>query len=136
MIRTIAILTVISVIGVGLLAFGATSPAAAAAQDDVKQAYVNKCAVCHGEDGAGKTAKGKKLKVKAVQETVKKMTVAQMEEIVTKGKDPDMDAFGKDLGPDMVKQITAYYRSLAAIFSRRMPGAREPETATSFVASA
>jgi mono/diheme cytochrome c family protein len=75
--------------------------------------YADKCTTCHGADGKGQTAKGKKLKVKDVHETVKKMTVAQMEEIVTKGKDPDMDAFGKELGPDMVKQITAYYRSLA-----------------------
>ena len=75
--------------------------------------YDDKCTTCHGVDGKGQTAKGKKLKVKDVHETVKKMTVAQMEEVVTKGKDPDMDGFGKELGPDMVKQITAYYRSLA-----------------------
>ena len=75
--------------------------------------YADKCTTCHGADGKGQTAKGKKLKVKDVHETAKKMTVAQMEEIVTKGKDPDMDGFGKDLGPDMVKQITAYYRGLA-----------------------
>ena len=48
-----------------------------------------------------------------MRETVTKLSVAQMEEIVTKGKDPDMDAFGKDLGADMVKQIVTYYRGLA-----------------------
>ncbi len=76
--------------------------------------YGDKCAVCHGEDGAAKTAKGRKLKVKDVRETSVKLTAAQMIDVVTKGKEPDMDPFGKDLGPDMTKQIVDYYRSLAA----------------------
>ena len=76
--------------------------------------YGDKCAVCHGEDGAAKTAKGRKLKVKDVRETSVKLTAAQMIDIVTKGKEPDMDAFGKELGADMTKQIVDYYRSLAA----------------------
>ena len=59
------------------------------------------------------TAKGKKLKVKDVRETIGKLTAVQMMEIVTKGKDPDMDAFGKDLAADMIKQIVEYYRGLA-----------------------
>jgi mono/diheme cytochrome c family protein len=75
--------------------------------------YRDKCAVCHGEDGAGKTAKGKKLKVKDVRETVKTLTAEQMADGVTKGKDPDMDAFGKELTADQIKQIVAYYRDLA-----------------------
>ena len=75
--------------------------------------YGVKCAVCHGTDGAGKTARGKKLKVIDVRETIKKMNAAQMAEVVTKGKDPDMEGFGKELGPDMVSQIVAYYRDLA-----------------------
>ena len=75
--------------------------------------YLDKCAVCHGEDGAGKTAKGKKLKVKDVREQVTKMTVDQMVEEVTKGKEPDMDAFGKDYTPDQIRQLVAYYRDLA-----------------------
>ena len=33
------------------------------AQGDAKDLYLNKCATCHGPDGMGKTAKGKKLKV-------------------------------------------------------------------------
>jgi mono/diheme cytochrome c family protein len=106
--RTIATLTA----GASLLVAMLGSRPAAQAKT-AESIYADKCTTCHGADGKGQTAKGKKLKVKAVQETVKKMTVAQMEEIVTKGKDPDMDAFGKELGADMVKQITAYYRGLA-----------------------
>ena len=75
--------------------------------------YLDKCAVCHGPDGAGKTAKGKKLKVKDVRETSEKLTSAQMIEIVTKGKVPDMGGFGKELTADMVKQLVEYYRGLA-----------------------
>jgi mono/diheme cytochrome c family protein len=75
--------------------------------------YGDKCAVCHGTDGAGQTARGKKLKVKNVRETIKKMTAEQMAEVVSKGKDPDMEGFGKELGPEMVTQITTYYRDLA-----------------------
>ena len=105
--RTMVTLTAAASLLVAMLGSRTTAQTKTAA--DV---YADKCTTCHGADGKGQTAKGKKLKVKAVQETVKKMTVAQMEEIVIKGKDPDMDAF-KDLGPDMVKQITAYYRSLA-----------------------
>lgn len=75
--------------------------------------YADKCAVCHGTDGAAKTARGKKLKVIDVRETIKKMNAAQMAEVVAKGKDPDMEGFGKELGPDMVTQIVTYYRDLA-----------------------
>ena len=75
--------------------------------------YRDKCVVCHGEDGAGKTAKGKKVKVKDVRETVKTMTVDQMVDIATKGKDPDMDAFGKEFTPAQIRDLVAYYRGLA-----------------------
>ena len=96
---------------VGVLGLPALVPAQTRGAADV---YRDKCTVCHGEDGAGKTAKGKKLKVKDVHDTVKTLTAEQMAEVVTKGKDPDMDAFGKELTPDQVKQIVAYYRDLAA----------------------
>lgn len=75
--------------------------------------YADKCAVCHGADGAAKTARGRKLKVKDVRETSTKLSAAQMVDIVMKGKEPDMDAFEKDLGADMAKQLVDYYRSLA-----------------------
>ena len=83
-------------------------------QDDVKQVYLNKCSVCHGEDGAGKTAKGKKLNMKDIRSAdVQKLTVAQWTDAVLKGSGKDMDAFEKELGADMSKKLAAYMRDLS-----------------------
>ena len=80
---------------------------------DAKAIYLDKCAVCHGQDGSGNTAKGRKLKMKGVKETAAKMMPEEMIKIVTDGKGADMDAFGKELGTDQVKAVVAYYRGLA-----------------------
>jgi mono/diheme cytochrome c family protein len=116
MIRTITILAVLSLIGLSFLTFGAlaASPAAAVAQDDVKQVYTNKCAVCHGEDGAGKTAKGKKLKMKDIRAPeVQKMTPAQWTDAILKGSGQDMDGYEKELGVEMSRKLAAYMRDLS-----------------------
>ncbi len=83
------------------------------AQGDAKDLYLDKCSVCHGPDGTGKTAKGKKLKVGDVHVTATKENEAEMIKIVTDGKGKDMDAFGKDLKADQIKAVVQYYRSLA-----------------------
>jgi cytochrome c6 len=83
------------------------------AQGDFKATFLDKCSICHGEDGTGKTAKGKKLKVKDVHVTAGTESEADMIKIVTDGKGKDMDGFGKDLKPDQIKGIVEYYRSLA-----------------------
>ncbi len=75
--------------------------------------YLDKCSVCHGADGAGKTAKGRKLKMADVRQTSLKFTAEQMIEVVTKGKAPDMDGFAKDFSADQIKQVVEYYRGLA-----------------------
>ncbi len=97
-----------------MVAVGASRMATAGQPKAAADVYADKCAVCHGTDGAGKTAKGRKLKVKDVRETLPKMNAVQMAEVVVKGKDPDMDGFGKEFIADMVKQIVDYYRGLAA----------------------
>ena len=104
--------------GVGLAVVLASSAGdrsvAAAAAASAQDVYLDKCSVCHGQDGAGNTAKGRKLKVKNVRSPeVQKLSEAEMIDIVAKGKGKDMDGFGKELGDDMVKQVVAYYRSLA-----------------------
>src|SRR5579859_2722692 len=87
----------------------------AAPQAADKDVYLDKCAICHGKDGAGNTAKGRKLKVKDVRSPeVQKLSEAEMIDIVAKGKGKDMDGFEKELGKDSVKSVVAYYRSLAA----------------------
>jgi mono/diheme cytochrome c family protein len=86
------------------------APAAATAES----VYLDKCAVCHGKDGSGNTAKGRKVKAKDLRSAeVQKMTDKELLEAVGKGKGKDMDGFEKELGADMVKQLVAYCRGFA-----------------------
>lgn len=87
--------------------------AAVWAQGDSKDLYLSKCAACHGPDGAGKTAKGKKLKVQDVHITATKMSADDMIKIVTDGKGQDMDGYGKTLSKDQIKGLVDFYRGLA-----------------------
>jgi mono/diheme cytochrome c family protein len=93
-------------------AFLLTGAALAWAQGDAKDLYLNKCATCHGPDGMGKTAKGKKLKVKSAHEAAEKMSADDMIKVVTDGKGQDMSGFGKELSKDQVKGVVDYYRGL------------------------
>lgn len=83
------------------------------AQGDAKDLYTNKCAGCHGADGAGKTARGKKMKVMDVKSTVGKMSVPEMEKIVAEGKGENMPDFGKQYSKEQIKELVEYYRGLA-----------------------
>jgi len=97
-----------------LLAIMAVPFAPAAAQDDAKQVYSNKCAVCHGEDGAGQTAKGKKLKMKDIRSAdLQKQTPQQWADAIFKGVGQDMDSYGKELGADMCRKLADYMRELS-----------------------
>jgi mono/diheme cytochrome c family protein len=93
-------------------AFLLAGAAIALAQGDAKDLYLNKCATCHGPDGMGKTAKGKKLKVTSAHEAAEKMSADEMIKVVTDGKGQDMSGFGKELSKDQVKGVVDYYRGL------------------------
>ena len=84
----------------------------ARAQGDSKELYLSKCATCHGADGAGKTAMGKKLIVQSAQAAVPKMSVEQMIKVVTDGKGQDMGGFGKQFSAEQIKGLVDYYRGL------------------------
>ena len=96
-----------------VITFCLSCTAAGWAQDDIKAIFLDKCSVCHGEDGVGKTAKGKKLKVKDIHVTIKTESEADMIKIATEGKGKDMDGFGKDYKDAQIKGLVQYYRSLA-----------------------
>jgi mono/diheme cytochrome c family protein len=108
-----ASLALILVSGAAGVPRAAAHPAAAPPAGSAQDVYLDKCSVCHGQDGAGNTAKGRKLKVKSAKSPeVQKLSEAEMLEIVSKGKGKDMDGFEKELGGDMVKQLVTYYRTL------------------------
>ena len=101
----------LAVIGSTLFLIG--GPGAAWAQKSPKDIYLDKCAVCHGPDGAGKTARGRKAKVKDIRETAGKMSAAEMIKIVEAGKGANMDGYGKEFSKDQITALVDYYRSLA-----------------------
>jgi mono/diheme cytochrome c family protein len=100
----------VAVLGLFIATFTARVPAAAV---DGRDIYLDKCATCHGPDGAGKNVRGKKLKVKDVRETSKTVTAAQMADIVKKGKEPDMFGYAKALSDEQIQAVVDYYRGLA-----------------------
>lgn len=82
------------------------------AQENAEENYNKKCAVCHGKDGLGNTAKGKKVHVKDVHENMKDSEAAMIK-VVTDGKGDDMDSYKDQFTPAQIKALVDYYRSLA-----------------------
>jgi len=78
-----------------------------------RDVYLDKCAVCHGEDGAGKTIKGKKVHCKDIRDTIKKDSEADMIKVATDGKGVNMDSYKKQFSPEQIRAAVEYYRSLA-----------------------
>ena len=86
--------------------------ATAQAQGSAADLYKTKCAVCHGADGAGDTAMGKKTGAHDFRSPeIQKMTDAQLIEVTTKGKDK-MPGYDKKLTADQIKGLVAYIREL------------------------
>jgi mono/diheme cytochrome c family protein len=97
-----------------ILLLSAAAWNAARAQTGIDKVYLRKCAVCHGQDGAGKTTKGIKLKVPdARSPDVQKMSDAELVKVVTNGKGKDMAGFGKELTKAQIEELVKYYRGLA-----------------------
>lgn len=81
------------------------------AQQSAEDTFNHKCAVCHGKDGHGHTAKGKEVHVKDVDQNMKD-SEAEMIKAVTDGKGDDMDSYKKEFTPEQIKGLVNYYRSL------------------------
>lgn len=93
--------------------FSGSSSLVNASTQDVATTFRAKCASCHGLDGSGRTATGKKLQVRDLRAAeVQKQTDAQIQTMISKGKGK-MPGYEKSLGADQVKQLLAYTRQLA-----------------------
>jgi cytochrome c6 len=82
-----------------------------AAADDAAALYKSKCAACHGADGKGDTAAGKKLGAKDFHSPeLAKLSDADLIKATREGKGK-MPAF-KSLTDDQVQELVKYIRTL------------------------
>ena len=96
-----------------ILAAALTLWSAPVAADDAAPSYKAKCAACHGADGKGETAMGKKFELKDLASPeVQKMSDDALAAIISDGKDK-MPSYKKSLKPEQVKELVGYIRSLA-----------------------
>jgi cytochrome c5 len=97
-----------------LAAFASTGSSAvtAMAPADAAASYKAKCASCHGANGSGQTATGKRLKLRDLRSPeVQKLTDDQLYAIIAKGKGK-MPGYEKSLGADTCKALVAHMRAL------------------------
>ena len=79
---------------------------------DAAATYKGKCAACHGLDGSGNTAFGKKENLRDLRsDEVKGMSDEQLYEVIAKGK-KKMPGYEKTLGADTCKELVAYVKQL------------------------
>ena len=101
--RSIALLLVLSVTCMVAL------PAMA---DETADLYKSKCSVCHGPDGKGETAMGKKLGVRDFHSAeVSKQSDTELFKITKEGKNK-MPSYNGKLTDDQIKSLIKYVHSL------------------------
>jgi mono/diheme cytochrome c family protein len=96
------------------IALGVVVGASPAVLADGAKTYTSKCANCHGKDGKGETAMGKKKGAKDLGAS--KMTVEEIVKVVTEGKNnaegkPASPAFKDKLQADEINAVSAYVKA-------------------------
>lgn len=104
MIRAITVIVL-----VGLLSIGSLYAADAAAGKDL---FTGKCAMCHGADGAGNTAMGKRFNIQNLRSPeLQKRSDTELAAAITKGKNK-MPAFEGKLTSEQTNNVIAYIREV------------------------
>ncbi|MGH9702269.1 MAG: c-type cytochrome [Candidatus Acidiferrales bacterium] len=99
--------------GMFLLLAGLLMMAGPAQAQDAASTYKAKCAMCHGPDGKGDNAMGKKLGAHDfASPEVAKQSDDELAGIIAKGK-AKMPGYEKSLKPEQIKALVTYIRSLA-----------------------
>ncbi len=100
----------VKTITLGALTLGLALPTLSFAADTGADTFKSKCAMCHGENGAGKG------KVPALSSAdVQKKSEAEFKEAIEKGTKTAngvMPAYGSKLNADQVDALVKYVRSL------------------------
>jgi len=79
----------------------------------VAATFRTKCAMCHGEDGAGSDV-GKSMNVPDLRsETVQKLPDTELAQAISNGKG-GMPSFKGSLSPDQIQALVKHIRTLAA----------------------
>ena len=92
-----------------ILAAGLALWSTPATADDAAGTYKAKCAACHGADGKGETAMGKKFGLKDLASPdVQKMSDAELTAMIADGKDK-MPSYKKSLKPDQIKELVSVH---------------------------
>src|SRR5947209_9349187 len=95
-----------------LALLGSLVVARPALADDTEALYKSKCQACHGADGKGDTAAGKKLGVKDFHSPeVVKMSDADLVKTTTDGKGK-MPAYKGKISDDDIKALVKYIHTL------------------------
>jgi mono/diheme cytochrome c family protein len=95
-----------------LLLMVASVPGKVMAASDAGSMFKEKCTLCHGPDGSGKTPTGTALKAKDLRsDEVQKQTDAELTEFIRKGRNK-MPAFGQKFKPEQIQQLIEYVRQL------------------------
>lgn len=99
-------------LGMVSMAFVALCSETSWAQSAGEALFKSKCAACHGPDGKGEVAMGKKLGARNLGSTdVQSQSDAQLTDVVTKGKNK-MPAYDGKLSKEQIAQLVAYIREI------------------------
>ncbi len=84
----------------------------AAASEDAAGTFKAKCAMCHGADGSGNTAMGKKFNIPDLRAPeMQKKSKGDLSTVIANGKNT-MPAFEGKLAADEIGQLAAYVHEL------------------------
>ena len=97
---------------IAILALATMFPTWSMAQDSGGDLFKAKCAACHGPDGKGETAMGKKFGLRDLGSAdVQKQSDAELAGIITKGKGK-MPSYEGKLTSDQVQDMVKFIRTL------------------------
>ncbi len=107
--------TTLTALVIGLTLFPVSIARAKGGQDSAASSatFRTKCAMCHGQDGAGSDV-GKTMNVPDLRsQAVQKLPDAELAQVISNGK-AGMPPFKSSLSEDQIHGLVIYIRSLAA----------------------